>query len=1092
MKIPSRQTVLWLAALLIAAWGLRAPFLAREFWGLDEGSTFTMAEQVRHGAVLYRDAVDNRSPLMPYAKALVFLVAGDWNIRAQHIVLALLMGANAFAILALARTLGRELLGCVSAVAFTAFVFLLPGEIDSLGEHTESFVVLFSTLGFLLFARSVRQGRFLAGVGVGLAFAASSLCKQPGLLDFAVTWPIFGLLAWRLPEERPRLVRVFVGALSAFAGAWALTCLYFWLNHAWHDFVYYAWTFNSRLYVPEIPFFRRLATMRLTWDLALAWVPVALVLSVPGVVLALRENARWFREPLSSPPDEPTAARKCHRYATFEQRFGGAVLALLALGWLVSGIVSTGLSGRAFPHYAIQVVPGLALLSGLTIEALLVAVRQPTHARGRAWRVGGYVMVALLGLWVVSNIRSLWRRLDPNDDPANRVLRAIVQRHTNPKDRILVWGYYPEGYAVTRRLPATRFIYTNYLTGLIPWTNLAPEIDTRYAVETGAWDAFWRDYLRTPPQVILDSPIRGYVKYPLLAQPRLRDDVINNFAEIRPSHGEQLPIRVLRRMAPPDRNLATAASGAPQDERVQLSIRREPDQSDLVLAVVTAPAGTTDLLLRVGGEAYRHLRCLPDSPIDARFFVRLDDLVVHGMKLDAVAQCDGVLMSTRSLDVARQLVMDIRPIELTPVLDYGTQRLQPIGGADPKEWQRERREDIAGWKHHSAFTLSFERPPQMQVFQFDWLAPETDEKDVSPSSARGLEVEFNSKLVAPEKLPLTVSVGPSGLRRVSVELPRADPGVINLRSYPPGFVWVGNLHGFAHGPVAQFGARGVRPEQAIQNDYERLTSNTDQSWDVRAFGRVIYPRVPGMECMVVEYSVPESAYQSGKGEPPKVILEINYVHDDGRTENLLTRGLSPADNPGDRGLQLSNFTLPEQGTGEIELRVVPLSRGNPNNVLTFHRIRAQGAGPDLVLDRDRVLVPLESVSGGSDRIRLKSSRGWIAHSPARVTYACPADLRAITIGFGLEPESYWDDHHAPRTDGIDVLVELVEPNGAVTELYKRSLDPFHLEADRGTQQTRIVLPGRAGRLTIRLTPGRYASPAFDWGYLTNFSGEIAP
>ena len=74
--------------LIAAALALRVPFLRQTVWNLDEGSTFTMAEIVRHGGVLYRDAADNRTPLVPYVKALIFTVVGDWNVRGVRIAVA--------------------------------------------------------------------------------------------------------------------------------------------------------------------------------------------------------------------------------------------------------------------------------------------------------------------------------------------------------------------------------------------------------------------------------------------------------------------------------------------------------------------------------------------------------------------------------------------------------------------------------------------------------------------------------------------------------------------------------------------------------------------------------------------------------------------------------------------------------------------------------------------------------------------------------------------------------------------------------------------------------------------------------------------
>jgi hypothetical protein len=343
MKRDSRIVLLaWLAALLLVAWVLRSPFLGRNFWSVDEGVTFTMAEQVRHGAVLYRDAADHRSPLVPYLKAVVFLVSGDWNLHAQHAVIALLMGATAFGLLVIGRKLGDKHAGCWSALAFTLLVMVLPGPAEALAAHTESFLIVFSTLGFCLVACAVSSGGFLLGAAIGLAFSASSLCKQPGLLDFGVALVVLTLLAWRNPPQRARLQRVLAGTAVGFAGLWGVACLYFGLNHAWSDVVYYAWTYNTQVYVPEVPLLQRLAGMQLIWNLTRQSTPAVLVLGVAGLCLGLTPIWRWFRR--VGQPTSGTSAEGAGDAAN-----GGVpVLALLSIGWFAAGVWSTGLSGRPF------------------------------------------------------------------------------------------------------------------------------------------------------------------------------------------------------------------------------------------------------------------------------------------------------------------------------------------------------------------------------------------------------------------------------------------------------------------------------------------------------------------------------------------------------------------------------------------------------------------------------------------------------------------------------------------------------------------------------------------------------------------------
>jgi 4-amino-4-deoxy-L-arabinose transferase and related glycosyltransferases of PMT family len=1047
--------VLWLLALLAVAWALRAPFLEREFWSVDEGATFTMAQQVREGAVIYRDAADNRSPLMPYLKAIVFTLAGDWNLYAQHLVVALAYGVSAFWLLALATRLGRPSVGRWAAGAFTVLALLLPGMLDSLAINTEAYVVLFSSLGFFLFARALPSGGFLSGLGIGLAFATCALCKQPGLLDFGVTWVILALLAWRQPAERARLLRLFAGSLAAFAAAAAFTCAYFYLNDAWDDFVYYAWTFNTTLYVPEVPRLERLAAIRLTWDLALHWIPAALICGFPGAYLALR--ALW--QHLRAPSTQPLP-----------------VLSLITLGWLASGLISTTLSGRIFPHYTIQVIPGLALACGLFLARVFTLLRDP-HLRPRL-RLAGNAALSALFLWVGFDVRYFLGRVHPHDDPVYATLRPLIQHHTSPSDRIFVWGYQPEIYAAARRLPATRFNYTNYLTGLIPWTNVSPEIDTRYAIAPGAWEKFWQDYERSQPSLIVDALLRNYSKYPLLSQPRLRDEIVDHFAEIESATTSPLHVRLYRRLAPLDPSLATSAH---VDAALQLDVAREPRQSDLIVASLSAPAGFSDVTLRLNQTPLRRLAVDPARPLDVRFLIRVSELSTHGTSLDAVARHQENRVASAPIDVARRLVLELPPHDPAPVLLHGSRRLP----SNAPGWQPARRGDHDGWQHAGPFTLAFDLPRDTHHLDF-LFQPPADAPD-------SLDLQLAVDGRPPRSFPATSTPLADGLRRLVVDLPAFRSARLTIESSSAATSWLGPLQLYARGPALRFGDRAIPPAFAVHAGHTPLPPPaSDGSWDTHAFARLLYPRLPGMTGMVIDYGVRDSAYSNSNDTPPHAILEINFLHDDGRTENLLSRELLPHARPEDRGLQSTRFRLPEQGAGEIEIKFVPFGPPHPNNQTYLRRLRAQGTGPDLVISPDRVLVPVDSRTAHTDRIRTLGANGWIAHAPSRVVYSVPADLHAITFGFGLEDNAHADENGHRRSDGIEAIVEFLDADGTLTPLHRHAIDPYRNSHDRGPRHARVVLPGRAGQLVVRLSPGPHNNDAFDWSYLTNLTGEVAP
>jgi hypothetical protein len=221
----------------------------------------------------------------------------------------------------------------------------------------------------------------------------------------------------------------------------------------------------------------------------------------------------------------------------------------------------------------------------------------------------------------------------------------------------------------------------------------------------------------------------------------------------------------------------------------------------------------------------------------------------------------------------------------------------------------------------------------------------------------------------------------------------------------------------------------------------------------------------------------------------QVIFEANFIHDDGRTEKLFSRTLDPM-NTGDRGAQVVKFALPTIGLGEIELKFLPGDPVSPNQV-RFISARAVGAGPDLVISPDRILVPTESQMITGESIHVFTNLGWFAHAPSRVVYDCPPDLRAITFGFMLPESAYIDEQGNRRSDGVSAVVEFIDNQGNADLLYQRTIDPYRNPQDRGMIRPRVELPGRAGRLVIRLTTGSGNDSTYDWSYLADhFTGEV--
>jgi len=67
---------------------LRGPTFDTPVWNVDEAIHASVARTLLDGGVLYRDAVDQRTPLTYYVFAAIFAVAGPNNLWAVHAVLA--------------------------------------------------------------------------------------------------------------------------------------------------------------------------------------------------------------------------------------------------------------------------------------------------------------------------------------------------------------------------------------------------------------------------------------------------------------------------------------------------------------------------------------------------------------------------------------------------------------------------------------------------------------------------------------------------------------------------------------------------------------------------------------------------------------------------------------------------------------------------------------------------------------------------------------------------------------------------------------------------------------------------------------------
>lgn len=505
---------------------------------VDESVSALIASNWLAGGVPYRDAIDQRGPVTYALYAAVFAVGGDGNMGAVHFALLVLVFVGCWLTWRLARELAGgtapESAGTPEAAwkAGLAAVFLAlasctfrPSQL--LAFHTEWPIVVFSTLGMLLTWRATRPERVarvrdlvLAGVAFGLAF----LSKQPALFDgLAAGLFLLWLLARRPEPFLPAALRLGGALAGGFLATVALVAGYFAAHGALADFYLYFWSYNVEHYTAVVPVAERWAalnpfTHQRHYLTANPWL-FAGVLTTAGLALW----GQFRRSPRASEP-------------------GGRALVLL---WFAAAYFGASYSGRNFGHYFIQILVPACLLTADATVTLWRAGGRVIRAGfpDRGWLLRGAVLLLGLGglafsLRTYGGAVSILRLGDRAavDSTFERLLTR-VRELSRPDETIFVWGYYPEIYLLAPRQPASRYSNTNYLTGMLPWENHAPGLDTSEHIVPGAWDILLRELAAARPRLVIDTVPgnhRHYRKYPLADFPRLAEFLAQGYRRVAP------------------------------------------------------------------------------------------------------------------------------------------------------------------------------------------------------------------------------------------------------------------------------------------------------------------------------------------------------------------------------------------------------------------------------------------------------------------------------------------------------------------------------------------------------------------------------
>ena len=686
--------ILVFAGFAIWIFWLRWPSFGGFVWNLDEGIHATIARTILDGGVMYRDAIDQRTPLSYYLVAGIFAFSGVNNLWAVHAAVAGMISATALGVFLLGRRWHGTATGLWAAAVFAAFSSNLFYVGDAYAVSTEWFVILFTTWGAWRFCTTWPEAGFWPAFGAGLAYAAAFLCKQPALLDFGAPLALTVYLAATGRLRSREAARVLTGLVAGFTALMAVVFAYFWWRGALADFYFYAWTYNLVYYGPETSLADRFQSalaltgiMRTEYPLLLGVIGAA----VAGWLYLLAQK-------------HPSAEEKAARIPAV----------FLAL-WLVLAVAGSASAGRVYGHYYIQALPALALAAGWVLGG---ATRRSRQA-GRRWLRLAAALLVIAAAWNVAAQPIKGRARPGFGADGARTSADFVKAHSRPSDRIFVWGYNPDFYLFADRAPATRYIYCSFQTGLLPWTNTALGLDTSYAIVPGTMDILLRELDAVRPVFFVDNSLgtyRLFNKYPLSHFPRLARLVAANYVEVEAVRFRPHGFRVLMLKDSARRTPLPLAGGTPAGQLSEPTVGglpfTEPAPTEYEAQAAHSTGRLQRLELLVDGTPVDSVSFQPAASLTARFMVHFERLGRGRHRLVARATS-----ASGEIRAGPELVVDctsesLRPEQrakfVLPVISAGHTplRVSATYGAAAQE-----EEGVLVFFAHAPSVISYSLPP---------------------------------------------------------------------------------------------------------------------------------------------------------------------------------------------------------------------------------------------------------------------------------------------------------------------------------------------------------------------------------------------
>lgn len=459
---------------------LRSSSLYTPFLDIDEAQFSGFAHALMDGGKPYASSVDTKPPFIYLFYALGFALFGKYNMVGIHGLGILWSFLTAYSLYALGKKISRPQAGIWAALFYVIFsTTYFPKFI---AVSITSIMVLPLSLSILCWIQSKENQShrfdFLSGFLTGIAF----LFKYQAGIQLVIFFADIILDKRARAEIRNSSLRLGF-CLIGFLMPIGFTFLVLHQMGVWSDFI--QWSLVGSLHYIEsgaqtISFFENLFLRGGAFILStiLLWI-LFIRYCLINKLASLRLFFLWF-----------------------------------GLSW-----IPVLVGGRFYGHYFLQILPPLCIIAGLAASQ----ITKPDSFK----KILIMLVLPSLIFWMVRLDQKTIYSLFPDDGLDEQMeIGNFLKANTDPQETLFVWGVASAIYFHAERKPASRFLWTDLLTGKVPGSEISndPSFETSAYVRPEAWVALWEDF-KTPPTYFVDTSvcnIHNYKKYPIDLYPELR------------------------------------------------------------------------------------------------------------------------------------------------------------------------------------------------------------------------------------------------------------------------------------------------------------------------------------------------------------------------------------------------------------------------------------------------------------------------------------------------------------------------------------------------------------------------------------------